>query len=270
MKKIALTLALLLPIAAGAQEFGARTSVGADYKIKKGFHLGVEEEFRVMDGSLDNLRTTLDLSYKFNKHFKIGGGYTLINPWKESDEFTGFNNPRHRLFLTATGSYRVGDLQFSIKEKLQFTHRTGDSLNVYQKNPNALALKSRIGVKYKGFSNWEPFAYFELRTALNDPWGEVSGNLQYTNKDRAYYTYTHTGYTHVYNNRYRFNIGTDWSPSKKHNFTFGVLADYCTDYEIDTNGPSNWEEKGVRLFTETTGWVDTFRLSFCIGYQFKF
>lgn len=270
MKKLALIAALLLPVAAWAQEFGARTSIGADYKIQNGLHLGVEEELRVEDGTLDNLRTTLDLSYKVNKYLKVGGGYTLINPWKVSDELTGFNNPRHRLFVSATGHYKIGDFQLSLKEKLQFTHRTGDSLNVYQTNPNALALKSRIGVKYKGFADWEPFAYFELRTALNDPWGEVSGNLQYTNKDRAYYTYTHTGYTHVYNNRYRFNIGTDWAPSKKHNFTFGILADYCTDYEIDTNGPSNWEEKGVRLFTETTGWVDTFRLSVCIGYQFKF
>lgn len=271
MKKLALIAALLLPVAAWAQEFGARTSIGADYKIQKGLHLGVEEELRVGDGTIDNVRTTLDLSYKVNKYLKLDGGYTLINPWKVKDDYSGFWNPRHRLFVSATGHYKIGDFQLSLKEKLQFTHRTGDSLNVYQTNPNALALKSRIGVKYKGFADWEPFAYFELRTALNDPWGEVSGNLQYTGKDRAYYTYTHTGYTHVYNNRYRFNIGTDWSPSKHHTFEFGILADYCTDYEIDTNNPRNWDtDKGVRLFTETTGWVDTFRLSFCIGYQFKF
>ena len=271
MRKLAIIALMLLPLSGAAQEFAARTSVGADYKIVKGLHLGVEEELRVDDGfsGLEDLRTTVDLSYKLSNHFKFGGGYTLINPYKKSA--SAFGAERHRLFLDATGTFRTGDWQFSLKEKLQFTHRTDDSLNVYQKTRNALSLKSRAGVKYKGFYDWEPFVYLEARTALNDPWGTVSGSIQHTETTgKAYYSYTHTGYTHIYFNRFRLNIGTDWSPSKKHNFSFGLLADYCTDYVVDTNGPSSWAEKGVRIFTETTGWEDTFRLSLCVGYQYKF
>lgn len=271
MKKIVLLAAMLLPLAAGAQEFAARTSVGADVKLMKGLHLGVEEEVRIDDGfeALDNMRTTVDLSYKINKNFKVQGGYTLINPWKQSASDFGY--ARHRLFFDAAYNHRAGDFQLSVKEKLQFTHRTDDSLNVYQNTRNAIALKTRLGVKYKGLQTIEPFVYLELRAALNDPWGEVSGSLQYTNNsNRPYYSYTHTGYTHAYINRYRLNIGADWAPSKRHNFTFGVLADYCNDYNIDTNGVSSWAEKGVRLFADTTGWEDTFRLSLCLGYQYKF
>ena len=278
MKKILLIAALLVPIAAGAQEFAARTSVGADVKLAKGFHLGLEEEARFADGlsSLNNLRTTLDLSYKLNKNFKIGAGYTLINPYKlEYDDNgtltdQGFSDVRHRLFVNATAQGRLGDFQLSLREKLQYTRRTDDDLNVYQTNPNALALKSRIGLKYKGSRSWEPFAYFEVRAALNDPWGEISGSVMQTNSGKKYFSYTHTGYTHAYVDRLRLNLGTDWSPTKHHTLTLNVLGDYCMDYNIDTNSPSNWAEKGVRLFSETTGWEDTFRVSLCIGYKFKF
>ncbi|MBP5333657.1 MAG: DUF2490 domain-containing protein [Bacteroidales bacterium] len=282
MKKLILIAALLLPLAAGAQEFCARTSVGADYKIKKGFHLEVEEELRLGDGlsSINSVRSTVGLSYKVSDYFKFGGGYTLINPYKfkyHDDgtlKYQGFWYPRHRLFVEATGSYRRGDFQFSLKEKLQFTHRTDDSLNVYQNTRNALSLKSRVGVKYKGLKDYgvEPFAHFELRTALNEPWGTTSGSLQTTpNTKRDYYVYKHTGYTHVYNNRYRVNLGVDYEPVKHHTFTLNALLDWCSDYEIDTNGPSKWEtEKGVRLFTATTGWNDYFCASVCLGYVFSF
>jgi hypothetical protein len=281
MRKYALLAALLLPFTAIAQQFGARTSVEADVKIQKGLHLGFEEELRVGAGKpgIDNVRSTLGLSWKASKYLKIGAGYTLINPYKfKYDDdgalaYKGFWNPRHRIFAEATGQVRFGDFQLSLKEKLQFTRRTDDSLNVYQTNPNALALKSRIGVKYRGLKDYgvEPFGHFEVRTALNDPWGEISGNLQQTdNSKRNYYDYTHTGYSHIYNNRYRVNLGADYSPLKNHTLTANVLLDFCSDYEIDTNSPSNWEEKGVRLFTDTTGWNDYFCASLCLSYKISF
>lgn len=194
MKRTALLAALLLPLCTYAQEFAARTSVGADVKLMKGIHMGVEEEVRMGSDALDNIRTTLDFSVKTGKYFKFGGGYTLINPYKNSTSYVGFIFPRHRVFATATGTYKIGDFQFSLKEKLQLTHRTDAGLNEYQKVRNALALKSRLSVKYKGFNWFEPFAYFEIRTALNDPWGTVSGSINYTEKtDRAYYAFTPTG-----------------------------------------------------------------------------
>lgn len=278
---IVLALLLLSP-AAGAQEFCARTSVGANYKIMKGFHVEVEEELRLGNGlsSINSIRSTVGLSYKVSDYLKFGGGYTLINPYEfkyydnGSLKNQGFWYPRHRLFLEATGTYRYGNFNFSLKEKLQFTHRTDDSLNVYQNTRNALSLKSLVGVKYKGVKNYgfEPFAFFELRTALNEPWGVTYGNLLTTpNLKKDYYAYTHTGYTHVYNNRYRVILGVDYEPVKHHTITFNTLLDWCSDYVIDTNDPSQWAtEKGVRLFTATTGWHDYFRASLCLGYVYSF
>lgn len=270
-----LALLLFVPLVR-AQEFCARTSVGVNYKIKKGFHIEAQEEMRLSDGlsGISSMRSTIGLSYRVSDYFKLGGGYTLINSGKVKEDYDGSLFPRHRLFAEAAGTYRYGDFSFSLKERLQFTHRTDKNLNVCQNTRNALSLKSSVGAKYRGWRQYgvEPFAFFEIRTALNEPWGETSGNLQTTpTTQRDYYTYSHTGYTHAYINRYRIDLGTVYRPAKHHAIRAGMLLDWCSDFEIDTNSPSEWgAENGLRLFTATTGWRDYFRASLCVGYVYSF
>lgn len=263
MKKLALILALLMPAAAFAQtvNFAGRASVGADYKIVKGLHIAVEEELRAGDGfsSLGSVRSTAQITYKPLKFVKLGAGYTLINSWSSSDN--AFKSPRHRFFLDVSGNLRLGDVQFSLKERLQFTHRTG-SYNVYQNTPNALALKTRLGVKYKGWKKVEPHLYYEIRTALNDPWGTISGSALIDDDGNTYYAYTPAGYTHVYNNRYRGNIGLDWKLSKHHELSPYILLDYCSEYELDTN------KAGTKFYS--AAYDNVFRVSLGLGYVFKF
>lgn len=266
MKKgFLLLLAALLPLMAQGQdlEVYGRASVAADVKLVKGLHLQVEEELRCGSGfsSLGSVRTTASLSYKAAKFLKFGAGYTLINPYKASE--ASFNYPRHRLWADVTGSLRLGDFQLSLKEKLQFTHRTG-VFNVYQSTPDAWSLKSRVGVKYKGFDGVEPSLSFEVRTALNEPWGTTSGYTQTSASGKIYYNYTPTGYTNVYNNRYRLNLGADIQLSKHHQLEPYVMLDFCSDYEIDTNGD------GTRLFSETTGWNDSKGLVLGLSYTYSF
>lgn len=264
MKRLTLLLALLLPVGAFAQtatETLARASVSADYKILKGLHLEAGEEVRFGGGlsSLGSTRTGLGLSYKYRKMVKFGVGYTLINPYKGTDK--AFNYPRHRLSADITGYLPLGDFQLSLKERLQYTLRTG-AFNVYQNTPGALALKSKFTVKYKGWTTAEPYAAFELRTALNEPWGSTKGSQQTSKSGRAYYDYTPEGYTHLYNNRYRGDIGVELNFDKHHSLTPYVLLDYCSDYEIDTNA------EGTRLFS--AAYVNTLRLSLCLGYRYNF
>lgn len=267
MKKWLIFLALLAPVAAAAQrttEVSGRASVGVEYKIVKGLHLQVEEEIRSGSGfaSLGSFRTTAGLSYKPAKFIKFGAGYTLINPYKSSA--SAFNYPRHRVWADLTGYLPLGDFQFFLKERLQLTHRTGD-FNAYQSTPDALGLKSRIGVKYKRFKAFEPSLSFEVRTALNDPWGEVtSGTLQTTKGGKTYYPYQFSGYTHVYNNRYRFNLGADIRLSKHHHLEPYVMLDFCSDYEIDTNSD------GTRLYTATTAWNEITGFVMGLSYTLSF
>ena len=263
MKRLCILLALLLPVSAWAQstEFGARASVEANYKIKKGLHVYAEEELRVTAPSLDSWRHTLGFTYKPFKGLKLGVGYTLINPYKSSE--AKFKNPRHRFFADVTGSFTAGDFQVSLKERFQLTHRTG-TFNVYQTTPNAMALKSRLTVKYKGFVDVDPYASFEMRTVLNDPWGTATSSTQKWNNSgtKQYYDYSPEGYTHVYNNRYRLEAGAEITFNQWHSLKPFVLLDFNSDYEIDTNA------EGTRLFS--AAYVNSMRISLGLSYVFSF
>ena len=276
MRKLALTLALLLPLAAAAQsEYGggSRYSVAAEYKIRKGLHVSVEEEVRVggVFQSLNRLQTTVGVDYKPVKFLKLGAGYILINPYDGANR--SFKAPRHRLYLDATGHVTWNNFSFSLKERAQFTHRTG-TFNVYQNTPNAFAIKSRIGVEYKGWAYFEPGIFLEIRTQLNAPWGDVlddNGQLIYQDYEKyrkikddgtTYYNYKPTGYSHVYNDRYRVIFRTDIKLSDHHVLQPYALVDFYSPYEIDTNA------EGTRLFTAS--YVDQRNVNVGISYTFKF
>ena len=276
MKKLTLSvLALLAGIMAQAQSasFAGRASLEADYKIVKGLHLSVGEEIRSNDNfsALGSLRTTVGLSYKPIKYLKVGVGYTLINPWKNGKEieladestvkYYGFWAPKHRFFADVTGIVRWGDVQFSLRERVQMDHNADSDMNIYQDPRNKVALRSRLGVKYKGWKVVEPYANFEIRTQLNGAWGSY-GN-QNTKKDgTTYYDYTPTGYTHVYNDRYRGELGVELNLWKRHTLNPYLLLDYLSEYEIDTN------KKGTRLFS--AAYSNLFRVSLGVGYTFNF
>lgn len=260
-------------LSAWGQNFAGRASVGTDYKIRKGLHLSLEEEIRSADdfSALGSMRTTLALSYKPVKFLKLGVGGVLINPYKVDKSvktaagevlYTGFWSPRYRLYGDVSGSLRWGDVQFTLKERLQLTHNTDAGMNVYQNPRNALALKSRLGLKYKRWKQVEPSLSFEIRTALNGPWGTTSGTLQTTESGKTYYAYTPAGYTHVYNNRYRGDLSVEFKPNKHHSISPYLLLDYCSDYELDTNGAGN------RFYS--AAYVDAFVITAGLSYVFCF
>ena len=264
MKKFVLILALLVPMAAAAQtDFGGgvRLSAGAECKIVKGLHLNVEEEVRIGGAfqSLNRLQTTVGVDYKPLKFLKIGVGYILINPYDDVNR--AFKPVRHRAFVDATAHFDWHNFRFSIKERGQYTHRTG-TFNVYQNSPDAFAIKSRIGAEYRGWGNFEPGLFLELRTQLNEPWGQTSGSLQAKDDGTTYYNYRHTGYTHVYNDRYRVIFRTNINLSKHHVLKPYALVDFYSPYVIDTNS------EGTRLFS--AAYVDQLLVNVGIAYTFKF
>lgn len=262
MKKLVYLLALLLPLGAAAQtQSGARASIAADWKIRKGLHLTVEEEIR-MDGvfqSLGRLQTTIGLEYKVSNYFRLGAGYVLINPYSASNLY--FKEPRHRFYVDGKVHYNLNGFDFSLRERVQLTHRTGD-FNAFQSTPNLVGLKTRLGVSYKGWTYFEPGVFFEMRTQLNAPWGSISGSLQTKSDGTTYYAYTPAGYTHTYNDRYRGIIRTDIKFNKHHVLRPYVLLDYISEYDIDTNS------EGTRLFS--AAYNNYFKVTIGVGYTFKF
>ena len=286
MRKLLLTLALLLPAAAFAQEtvdegtsFGARATVEADAKLAKGLHLTAHEEFRWYSSDEDVLRfySGIGLEYKVLPFLKVGAEYEYINRLKhltdtkkdgsvvEEDEWS----VRHRGNFFLTGTWKTTDWQFGLKETFRMTNRPGD-MNTLQAPRNALSLKHKASVKYLGWGSVVPFAAFEVRNTLNDAAFSGTYHPGATKNTEKYTDEQFLGYNHAYINRYRAQLGVTVKFNKHHELDFYLLGDHYKDKEIDTNreGSASWKENGLVL--KSIEWRTGNLISAGVGYKWSF
>ena len=279
MKKTILTLLALVPFCAYAQttydegtSFGARATVEADAKVANGLHILAHEEARYYTNGEDILRfyTGVGLEYKVLPFLKVGAEYELINRYKyDEDLLANTWSVRHRGNFFLTGTWKTPWWQFGVKETLRLTHRP-DDFNAFQAPRNALALKSKVSVKYRGWENVIPYAAFELRNTLND--AAYSGTYNASaekNKDR-YLNEEFLGYTHAYINRYRLQLGVTVKFNKHHELDFYLLGDHYRDKKIDTNreGSSSYEKNGLVL--KSIDWYTGNLISAGVAYKWSF
>lgn len=261
-KAILLFAVMMFPLMSGAQsavndlesDYGARFNLSVDKKLIKGLHLIADGQVRLTDGfsSISRWEAGLGLSYKINKVFRVGAGYTFIDKTNSQETWI----PRHRAYVDGTATLRYGAWRFALKEKLQLTYR--EYSNLYEHNPYNLALKSRIKVSYKGLDDWTPYGSVEIRNVFNDPtcsatWNSTTG--KYTN-------YSFTGYNDAYLNRVRGIIGTQWDIDKHNALDFYILSEYCYDKSLDV------DKEGLTL--KSLSYDQTFNAAVCIGYSFSF
>ncbi len=232
-----------------------RTSAGADWKIAKGLHLNAEYELRTRESlaGVERHQASIGLDYKVCDYFKVGGEYIFIGHFNSSDELKA----RHRFSLNLTGQYDAGPWRFSLREKLQLTHKTYD-VNPYQEVLNPLQLKSRFVVKYRALNKIEPYAYFEVRNIFNAP--RCSATWSETSKE--YTDYKFLGYDDAYINRLRGALGLEWELSKQHSLDFTAMYNWTRDLEIDTN------KKGTEL--KSLSWESAGAFILCVVYKFSF
>ena len=236
-------------------ELGTRVGLTLDKKLAKGVHLQLEGEARTTDNFTDIGRydVTLGMTYKLNDIFKFGLGYMMI----EKKSSSGVWKMRHRIYADAKATIHAGDWNFSLKERLQLTHKDVNAAK-HQTTPNSLALKSRLQATYKGFAQWEPYCYIELRNVFNDP----ACSATWSSASQSFGDYEFLGYTHAYLNRIRGSVGAEWKLDMHNSFDFYILTDYCKDKETDTVG------EGTRL--KSLSWNQTFYGAVCLGYKFSF
>ena len=277
MKRILLLFALAVPAAAFAQEtvdeglsFSARATVEADAKLAKGLHLTAHEEFRWYTGTDDILRSYsgIGLEYKIASFLKVGAEYEYINRYQLEDEEKEWSQ-RHRGQFFATGTLTAGDWQFGLKETFRATFRP-DEGNPYQAPQTALALKSKVSVKYRGMGGVVPYAAFEVRNTLNDASYSASYNASAKANKDIYLNEEFLGYKHAYVNRLRAQAGIQVKFDKHHELDFYLLGDHSKNKKIDTNreGSDSWKENGLVLKSIT--WYTGNMLSAGIGYTWSF
>lgn len=236
-------------------DFGIWTSVGASKKFANGLTLGAEGEMRTRDDSkeIDRWAAGLDVSYKPFTFLKLGVGYTYIYnhvaseesvkygftsnkgyPKKTEKSIPSFWQSRHRFNADVTGSWKLGRLTLSLRERYQFTYRsssdsivtktkyvynklgddtypyTDDNLREgpeketdYVKSSRRNVLRSRLQVAYNiRKCKLNPYASVEMYNSLND----------------AFHT-----------DKVRWTLGTEYKLTKKNTFEFYYRYLHDTD-----------------------------------------
>ena len=264
MKKLIIfLLAAILPLAASAQisesdptsDLGARIGASIDGKLAKGLHIQASGDVRLSDNfsSVGRFDAGLGITYKPISWLKLGAGYMFIERQSSSAAW----KTRHRVYADARVGFGTGDWRFSIKERLQLTHKDVQAYK-HQTTPNSLTLKSRAKLSYRGFEHFSPYGYLELRNVFNDP----SCTAVWSSVSEAFGDYSFTGYNHAYFNRLRGSIGTEYKIDKHNALDFYLLADWCRDKNVDT------ADMGTRL--KSLSWEKAFNTAICLEYKFSF
>lgn len=199
MKKIIILSAMLTLALTTTRAQAIWSSAAAEFDITKKLSGNVEGEYRTTDklSSTDRWSLSAGLDYKFCRYFKLGASYTFIDAHADSRTTSKGNivssywQPRHRIAIDATGSYRLGNLKLSLRERYQFTHHTEQSVAKYDGDDGSRKSDELIEAKDKHIlrsrlkadldidkSIFTPFASFEIYNSLTD--GFSTEQLRYT------------------------------------------------------------------------------------------
>ena len=216
------TLAPLCSVNAQSEndEFGVWTTLEASKKINKKFKLEFEAELRTVEGvsNIDRVSVGAGASYKLTKWLKASAGYIFIYShsldekkyrWDDPLDIPGYGTyydynidhaywtERHRFHVSFTGDYKIGRVELSLRERLQYTRTNSattdetkyrweqnfdadyndiePTLTVRETEPefkeakHNTTLRSRLSAKWD-ISNCKitPFASVELYTRLDE------------------------------------------------------------------------------------------------------
>lgn len=201
-------------------EFGAWATIEASKKINKKLKLDFEAEFRSIEGlsDVDRVSAGVGASYKLTSWLKASAGYIFIyshsldqkkTKWEDALDVPGYGTyydynldhdywtERHRFHFSFTGEYKIGRVELSLRERVQYTRTNSATTDEtkyrwqqnFDDNYNEIAptlqsetspelkdakenttLRSRLGMKWDiPKCKVNPFASIELYTRL-DKW----------------------------------------------------------------------------------------------------
>lgn len=236
------------PTTVTTDDLRGRIEAAVEWSATKNLDIeaGIETRLNNNIGSVDRLHSFLSAEYSINKHLNIGGDYILINIHDNATKL--WEKPRHRVNFNVEGSTKVGNMEFSLRERVQTTFRT-DSVNRYEKPNPEIILRSRLMATYKiPLSRWSPYILFELHNSLNAPKAVANYKKEPLEIDN-------------YITRYRGGVGVKYRVDRDHRLDFYYYFDLDRNYNIDYKG-NKGDMKGHILEREL-------RHIFGISYKFK-
>lgn len=168
-------------------DIGLWMTVGVEKKINKKWSVGAEFEYRLKDnieagkgwGAPARWCIAVMGEYKPLSWLKLDAGYKFMRDyslpeWNESsnEESTSYWVTKHRVYASVTGSYKVQNVKFSLRELWQFTHRSKVDDVTYdwdsdefepKKAKGKHVSRTRLQVSYDRKKTWwEPYVSAEL------------------------------------------------------------------------------------------------------------
>lgn len=194
--KLLLGIGLLLAVpfvglCAQDDDFGIGVGVKAKKKFTRDFAVSADGEFRTQDGLNDVERWTIGAgaAYRITSWLKSDAGYSFIYKRKLSEVTRKGNivspywSPRHRLHLSLNGEVKWNRVEFSLRERYQYTYRASRSVPKFDGDDGSPKadeeitgkgenmLRSRLQAKWKiRKSGFEPFASCELYHCMSNSW----------------------------------------------------------------------------------------------------
>ena len=200
-----------------SDEFGVWTTLEASKKINKKLKLDFEAELRTIEGlgDLERVSAGAGASYKLTKWLKASAGYIFIYSHnleskkfkdpvvdEEGNLFSVYNvdhaywTERHRFHVSLSGDYKIGRVEFTLRERLQYTRTnsattdetkydydlgldpilsTEDNERIITTAPEFKEAKDNTTLRSRLSAKWDirnckftPFASVELYTRLDE------------------------------------------------------------------------------------------------------
>lgn len=250
----------------------ARFRAILDIPLANNLSLEWSEQVRMHNNvsDIDKVVSSVGVNYKALPWLKIGASYGFINVRDEEfDKKTNTNlvkwENRHMVNVDVTGSYKVGRVKLSLRERVRFNFRT-DSINPYEHANPAISLRSRLKAAYDiRQCRWEPYAYVELYTTLNAP-DAVPNYTEYTQAFKQYIS------------RVRFSVGTEFKINNYHRldiyYRFHMNQGYDIRYkksgDLKTNHTYNPKGEVILKAPEDMGWRHEKQNCHVFGIDYKF
>ena len=144
------------------------SAVGVEYKPWEFLKFGIDYNL-VNERTFDTALVQQEVPVLNNGEPLIGYDGQPVTELKDVEVPTKGWATRHRTNIDVTGMYRIGRVKLSLRERLRVQFRT-DSINKYEKTNPTLSLRSRLKGAYDiRNSSWEPYAFVELYTMLDQP-----------------------------------------------------------------------------------------------------
>ncbi len=211
-----------------------------DIPLARNLSLDWSEQVRMHNNvsDVDKIVSSVGISYKALPWLKVGASYGFVNT--RDEETDGLGNTtvewkiRHQANVDITGSYKLGRVKLSLRERVRFAFR-GDSVSSYEHADPFITLRSRFKAAYDiRQCRWEPYAAVELYTTLNAR-GAVPNYLNY---NVAYKQYI---------NRLRFTLGTEFKINNYHRldiyYHFHMNQSYEARYKANKGDLKRWDHE---------------------------